>query len=80
MKWIIRIAILLALVIAALLWFGYSQIGTLIKYGIETAGPQVLKVPVTVRKVGVSFSGSGSVEDLELGNPEGFTGPKSLKV
>jgi hypothetical protein len=80
MKWIIRIAALLAIVIAALLWFGYSQLGVVIKYAIEKGGPAALKAPVKVQKVGLSFTGSGSIEGLELGNPEGFTSPKSLRI
>lgn len=80
MKWLIRIAVLLAVLVAGLLWFGYSQIGRVIKYGIEKGGSQVLKVPVTVKKVSLSFMGTGSVDGLEFGNPEGFAGPRSVQI
>ena len=80
MKWLIRIAVLLAVLVAAFLWIGYSQIGRLIKYGIEKGGSEVLKVPVTVKEVSLSFMGTGSVDGLEFGNPEGFAGPRSVQV
>ena len=80
MKWLIRIAVLLAVLVAAFLWIGYSQIGRLIKYGIEKGGSEVLKVPVTVKEVSLSFMGTVSVDGLEFGNPEGFAGPRSVQV
>jgi hypothetical protein len=52
-----------------------------IKRGIETVGPMVAKVPVTLDSVNLSlFSGSGKVKGLVVGNPEGYKTPSAIKV
>lgn len=80
MKWMIRIAVFLVVVIAGLLWFVFSQLGTLVKYAIETGAPPALKVPVKVGSVSISYSGTGTIEGLEIGNPEGYNGPYAIRV
>ena len=81
MKWFIRILIVLAVLIAGLLWFGYSKIDDLIKLGIEKAGSEALQVPVKLEKVSLSmFSGAGSLEGLEVGTPAGFSAPRTLRI
>lgn len=81
MKWIIRIVIVLVVLIGAGLWFGWSQLGNLVKFGIEQGTPPVVKTSVSVEKVKLSpFSGSGVIEGFQIGNPQGFTGPYAVRI
>lgn len=81
MKWLVRIVIVLVILIAALLWLGYSQIDRLIKLGIEAGTPPVVQTSVTVVSVKLSpFSGTGLIEGFEIGNPQGFTGPRAMRI
>ncbi len=81
MKWIIRILVVLLVLVAALLWFAFSQMDRLVKTGIETATPPVVLTAVTVGEVKLSpFSGSGIIENFVIANPEGFSGPYALRI
>lgn len=81
MKAIIRILIVLVLLIGAGLWFGWTQLDKLVKYGIEQGTPPVVKTSVSVEKVKLSpFSGGGVIEGFQIGNPEGFTGPYAVRI
>ncbi|MCF7788490.1 MAG: hypothetical protein K9N47_20380 [Prosthecobacter sp.] len=81
MKWIIRIVIVLVVLIGAGLWFGWSQLGALVKFGIEKGTPPVVQTSVSVQNVKLSpFSGTGVIEGFEIGNPKGFTGPYALRI
>jgi uncharacterized protein involved in outer membrane biogenesis len=52
-----------------------------IKRGVETVGPMVAKVPITLEGVSLSlFSGSGKVKGLFVGNPEGYKTPSAIRV
>lgn len=81
MKWIIRIVIVLVLLIAAGLWFGWSQLDRFVKYGIETGTPPVVQTSVTVDAVKLSpLDGTGVIEGFIIGNPKGFTGPRAVRI
>ncbi|OYW74315.1 MAG: hypothetical protein B7Z37_18285, partial [Verrucomicrobia bacterium 12-59-8] len=81
MKWIIRIVIVLVFLIGAALWFGWSQLGNLVKFGIEQGTPPVVQTSVTVQHVNLSpFSGTGVIEGFQIGNPKGFTGPYAVRI
>jgi hypothetical protein len=81
MKWIIRIVVVLLVLVAALLWFAFSQMDRLVKTGIETATPPVVRTSVTVGEVKLSpLSGSGIIENFVIANPEGFSGPYALRI
>jgi uncharacterized protein involved in outer membrane biogenesis len=55
------------------LFWMYSNLGSLVKKGVETFGPEILKAPVTIQSVRLSpFSGKGSIKGLVIGNPKGF--------
>ena len=52
-----------------------------IKTGVETFGPRLTKVDVTVQSVSLSlFSGSGTIKGLLVGNPQGFKTPSAVQV
>jgi uncharacterized protein involved in outer membrane biogenesis len=79
-KWLI-IAAVLVVIVAALLLFGLSKIGPLIKTAVNTYGPQITKTEVRLGDVGVSiFSGEANLKDFFLGNPKGFNAPQAMKV
>ncbi len=81
MKWIIRVVVVLVVLIGAALWFGWSQLGSLVKLGIEKVTPPVVQAGVTVQQVKLSiFSGIGAIEGFEIGNPKGFTGPYAVRI
>lgn len=71
---------LAALVLVAAV-FGFIFLGSIVKAGVESVGPMVTKVPVKVGTATLSvFSGSGALNNFELGNPEGFKSPHAMKV
>ncbi len=81
MKWVFRILVVLVAVVGALLWFFWSQLDQIIKYGIEKGAPPVVQTSVTVEKVRLSpFSGTGLIEGFVIGNPKGFSGPYAVRV
>ena len=64
---IVGIVILVLIVIVVLF------MGQIIKAGIETAGPKIAGVPMSVEKVRVNpLTGNVHVKALIIGNPEGF--------
>ena len=63
--------LVIAIIIAVLLLLG--NINKIIKKGVETTGPMVLKAPVTLKGVKISFfSGFGELRGLTVGNPKGY--------
>ena len=73
------IALLVLIVIAVgVVFYAFDSI---LKSGIETAGSTVLQTEVTVGSVGVSpLSGSGGIQQLRIGNPEGFQQPYAMEL
>jgi hypothetical protein len=56
-------------------------LGTIVKAGVEKAGPYITKVPVKLDGANISvFSGSGELKGFVMGNPEGFKATDSVKV
>ncbi|MFB3883831.1 MAG: hypothetical protein ACE144_01310 [Thermodesulfobacteriota bacterium] len=79
-KWVI-IAAVVFVVVVALLLFGLSKIGPLIKTAVNTYGPQITKTEVRLGDVSVSiFSGEAKLKEFFLGNPKGFDAPQAMKV
>lgn len=78
--WLIIAAVVVVIGIALIL-FGLSKIGPLIKAAVNTYGPQITKTEVRLGDVGVSiFSGEAKLKDLFLGNPKGFRTPQAMTV
>lgn len=58
-----------------------KAIGSGIKAGVETFGPEVTQTPITLESVDLSaFSGSGAISGLVVGNAEGFSTPHAIKL
>lgn len=63
-----------------LIGLAYFFLGSLIKKGIETLGPQMTQTSVGVGLVSISpFSGRAGISRFNLGNPEGFKSPAAIK-
>ncbi len=79
-KLVTIIAVLLFVGVVGLFVFS-KVIGSGIKAGVETFGPEVTQTPITLDSVVLSaFSGSGSIKGLVVGNPEGFGTPHAIKL
>jgi uncharacterized protein involved in outer membrane biogenesis len=72
--------ILLALVAAVVICVGLF-LDKAIKKAVETVGPQLTKVTITLDDVSLSMlSGSGRIRGLVVGNPEGYKAPHAISV
>ena len=61
------------LVFAAIFFIGTLYLDGIVKSAIQQYGPKILQVPVQVEDVSLSpLTGSGTIEDLTIGNPDGF--------
>ncbi len=68
--------IAIGLAIAAML-----SANPLIEKAVNTVGPKILRTNVHLDKANVSFlSGSGSLEGLFIGNPQGFSSPHAITL
>jgi len=66
----VGIIVVIAVVAVSLLM---ENLGSLIKKGVETAGPKILKADVRLSGVDISVSsGSGALKGLTVGNPAGY--------
>jgi uncharacterized protein involved in outer membrane biogenesis len=80
-KIIVRLLIaLVVVVILAVLTVGLF-LDKAIKSGVETIGPKLTKVDITLQSVSLSLlSGSGTIKGLLVGNPAGFKTPSAISV
>lgn len=73
-------AVVLVIVVAVLMLV-LGNINPIVKKGVETAGPKILKAPVTLNNVDISvLSGSGKLSGLTIGNPAGFQTEYAFKL
>jgi hypothetical protein len=76
--WIIGLVLLLIVGIGV---YVVMNSGALLEQAIETYGSRYLQAPVTVSGVNVSLSdGTAGISGLEIGNPEGFSGPPAFRL
>jgi len=79
-KWI-YIGIVAIVVVVAIIIFGLSNLGPIIKRAVNSYGPEMTKTELHVDDVGVSiFSGEAKVKQFFLGNPAGFKTPSAMKI
>jgi hypothetical protein len=79
-KWI-YIGIGAIVVVVAILIFGLSNLGPIIKRAVNSYGPKITKTELHVADVGVSiFSAEAKIKRFFLGNPSGFKTPSAMKV
>lgn len=80
-KWIIRIAIAGVILVIVGLVLAFVFLNSIVKKGVETVGPALTQVEVRLGSAKISpFSGSGELEGLFVGNPEGYKTPSAIQV
>jgi hypothetical protein len=76
-----RIAVVVVVVLAVALMVLNLFAGRLVKDAVNTVGPKVLGVPVSVKNVEVGLlRGRFGLDELVVGNPEGFKTPEAIRV
>jgi hypothetical protein len=79
-KIILSLAVIVALVVVVGLAVLFFSLNSIVKKGVETVGPQVTKVSVTLGEAKISpFSGSGELSKFVVGNPEGYKSPSAMQ-
>ena len=79
-KWI-YIGIGAIAVVIAIIIFGLSNLGPIIKQAVNSYGPEITKTELHVDDVGISiFSAEAKIKRFFLGNPTGFKTPSAMKV
>lgn len=57
------------------------SLNSIVKKGVTSFGPEVIKAPIQLDSVSISaFSGGGEIKGLVIGNPEGFKTPNAVKL
>jgi uncharacterized protein involved in outer membrane biogenesis len=80
-KTILRIAIVLVVLLVVAVVASFFFLGSIIKKGVETVGPQITKTEMRLDGASLSvFSGSGTLKGLFVGNPEGYKTEAAIKV
>jgi len=73
------VALVLLAIVAAVAVF--LSLNSMVKQGVVTFGPEVIKAPIQLDGVSISaFSGKGELTGLVVGNPEGFKTPHAVKL
>lgn len=58
-----------------------AKLDTIVEHGVETVGPKLTKTSIGLDKVAIGLlSGSGEVDGLVVGTPEGFNAEYTMKV
>jgi uncharacterized protein involved in outer membrane biogenesis len=79
-KVLIAVGVVIVLVLA-LLFFGISRLGPIIRQAVNTQGPKITGTELRLGDVDVAlFSGRAKLQDFLLGNPGGFDSPRALTV
>ena len=79
-KVLIIVAVLAVVAVAALIFIG-SNLGSIVKKGVETVGPRITGTTLTIDGVDLSpSSGSGTIKGFALGNPEGYKSPQAIRL
>ena len=74
MKKALIAAVVLVVIIVVAVTLLVSNLDSIVKKGVETAGPKILLADVKLAKVKIELSsGSGELSGFTVGNPKGFT-------
>jgi len=80
-KWILIGAGAVVVIIIVVVVIGFSNLGPIIKKGVNTYGPEMTKTEVRLKDVNISiFSGQATLKGFYLGNPKGFKSPEAMSV
>lgn len=79
-KWVLRIVLGLVVLLVAAVAIAWAMVDQLAKKGIEQGGTYATGVPTQVQEVNLSLlGGSLGLNNLTIGNPQGFTSPHVVK-
>lgn len=68
-------AVIIALIVVA------AKLDTIVETGVETVGPKLTKTSINLDKVAIGLlGGSGEVDGLQVGTPEGYKAEYTMKV
>ena len=74
------VIVLVVLAVVAVIVAGLF-LGNIVKAGMETVGPKITGVPITVDAVHLSLlTGSAKIQGLVVGNPDGYKTPQAISV
>ncbi|MBN1931490.1 MAG: hypothetical protein JW786_07775 [Desulfobacterales bacterium] len=80
-KWVLMGAGAVVVIIIIVLVLGISNLGPIIKNGVNTYGPQMTKTELRLKDVDISiFSGQATLKDFYMGNPKGFKSSQAVSV
>jgi len=80
-KLIIRGIVLLLVLLVLAVGISIYFLGSIVKKGVETVGPQITRTEIKLDSATLSLlSGSGKLKGLLVGNPEGFKTDSAIKV
>jgi hypothetical protein len=80
-KLLVRILVVVAVLLVAAVVVVFLSLNQIVVKGVNTVGPQLTKVTVTLGGADISpLSGSGTLKDLFVGNPDGFKTPSAIKL
>src|SRR5947207_12772222 len=80
-KLIIRVVVVLLVLLVVAVGASIYFLGSIVKKGVETVGPQITKTEIKLDSATLSLlSGSGKLKGLLVGNPEGFKTESAIKV
>jgi hypothetical protein len=80
-KILLSLVILILLIVSGTLGYLYLSLNGFVKKQVETVGPRITRTSVSLDSAILSpFSGSGKLEGLNIGNPEGFTRSSAIKA
>lgn len=80
-KIVIRIVVAVVILFVVVLIGCWVFLGSIVTKGVNTVGPTVTKTDVRLGSATVSIvSGSATLKDLFVGNPEGYTTPSAIKA
>ena len=76
-KIIVGLAVVAVIAVVALM----LSLNSIVKNGVTSFGPEVIKAPIQLDSVSISaLSGGGEIKGLVIGNPEGFKTPNAVKL
>jgi hypothetical protein len=79
-RWLPVLALVLAVAAGGVYWL-YTSLDTVVKAAIEHFGPDLVGAPVRLAQVQLSAKdGRGTLRGLEVGNPQGYSAPRSLRA
>ena len=80
-KWVLRIVVVCVVLVIVALAMVFFNLNSIVKKGVETVGPQLTKVEVRLNSATLSpMNGNGELNQLFVGNPEGYKTESAIKV